>query len=93
MNKRVEAKRIIKKVKIVKAPRKTDKPTGQIPLTNNLDNLHKLTEAHFARSGNASSDVKEEIEPSLAACFELPIEGKEEVIFKLPKDKKLLSPK
>ncbi len=27
------------------------------------------------------------LEPSLAACFELPIEGKEEVIFKLPKDK------
>jgi len=64
MNKRVEAKRIIKKVKIVKAPRKTDKPTGQIPLTNNLDNLHKLTEAHFARSGNASPDVKKEIELS-----------------------------
>jgi hypothetical protein len=27
------------------------------------------------------------LESSLAACFELPIEGKEEVIFKLPKDK------
>ena len=27
------------------------------------------------------------LEPSVAACFELPIEGKEEVIFKLPKDK------
>ena len=27
------------------------------------------------------------LKPSLAACFELPIEGKEAVIFKLPKDK------
>jgi len=64
MNKRVEAKRITKKIKIVKTPKKTNKLVGEIPLTNNLDNLHKLTEAHFARSGNASSDVKEEIEQS-----------------------------
>ncbi len=27
------------------------------------------------------------LEPSLAACLELPIEGEEAVIFKLPKDK------
>jgi len=27
------------------------------------------------------------LEPSLAICLELPIEGKEEVIFKLPKNK------
>ena len=64
MNKRVEVKRITKKVKIVKTQKKTDKPVGKIPLTNNLDNLHKLTEAHFARSGNALSDVKKEIEQS-----------------------------
>ncbi len=64
MNKRVGAKRIPKKVKIVKTPKKTDKPVGEIPLTNNLDNLHKLTEAHFGRSGNASSVAKEKIEQS-----------------------------
>ncbi len=64
MNKRVEDKRITKKVNIVKTPKRTDKPVGKIPLTNNLDNLHKLTEAHFGRSGNASSYVKEEIEQS-----------------------------
>jgi len=64
MNKRVVAKRITKKIKIAKTPKKTNKPVGKIPLTNNLDNLHKLTEAHFGRSGNASLDVKEEIELS-----------------------------
>lgn len=64
MNKRVVAKRITKKIKIAKTPKKTNKPVGKIPLTNNLDNLHKLTEAHFGRSGNASLDVKEEIEQS-----------------------------
>ena len=35
-------------------------PIREIPLTNNLDNLHKLTEAYFGRSGKASPDVTEE---------------------------------
>jgi len=34
----------------------------EILLTNNLDNLHRLTEAFFGRSGNASPDVIEEID-------------------------------
>jgi len=38
------------------------KADEEIPLTNNLDNLHKLTEAYFGRSGSASPDVIEEID-------------------------------
>ena len=37
-------------------------PIKEIPLTNNLVNLHKLTETYFGRSGSASPDVTEEIE-------------------------------
>jgi len=43
----------------IAVPIKTDE---EIPLTNNLDSLHKLTEAYFGRSGSASPDVIEEID-------------------------------